>query len=615
MEYPVCKNPNCKSYGHAHPNCRCAADMAEGGEVSSFCGADRAHEPQCEYFAEGGQAVPEDAIPVDQFQSSEEAYGTPGQMALAGLEGAAKGIAGPLATLAEVKGLGVKPEDIKGREEENPVIHGAGVAAGLVGGALSGSELTQASLLGKAGAGVAEGLGVQGVKAAAVRLGVENALYALGDEASKAIANDPSSIQAAAAHVGLSGLIGAGGGAALGLASKAWTERIAPKAEEFLKDFAGTLKENAADHIATAEEEPIKNFFRPGTSALKRSRFPQAEVPAPDTAVELEEEVPSLAVGSRAAQKLSNYLSKAAGSTVGGAVGHLTGVPGAGALGAWIGHNSVSPIIKTYLPAIIKPFLNSEASAAGLKSAFDTMEAIVAGESAMGKAAESLFSGASSGVTAPSKQELHELDDNIHKLGENPEAMLALGGQLGHYMPAHQTALAETAQSAIEYLNGKRPMPTKPGILNQDIAPSHAEIAAYQRSLAIAQQPLVVLDSLKKGTLQPQDVQDLQNLYPALVPAIMNKVNRHMIDHMSKGQRVPFKMRWGLSMLMGQPMDALFSPQAIQAAQATHLPPVSPQQQAQAAPKGRSSGINKMGKAVELAQTPSESRQKALNKA
>jgi hypothetical protein len=610
MEYPVCKNPNCKSYGHAHPNCRCPADMAEGGEVSAFCGADRAHEPQCEYYADGG-AVPEGAIPVEQFQSSEDAYGTPGQMAVAGLEGAAKGIAGPLATLTETS-LGVKPEDIQGREQENPVIHGAGVAAGLVGGALSGSEFTQAGLLGKAGTAAAEQLGVQGVKAAAVRMGVENALYALGDEASKAIANDPSSIQAAAAHVGLSGLIGAGGGAALGLASKAWMVRIAPKAQEFVKDFSDTLKANAADSVATGEEEPIKNFFRPGTSALKRSRFGQAveaEAPAPE---------PAPTIGNKSAQKmvdhLSNLAADAVGSGLGAAAGHMTGIPGAGSLGAWIGHNSVKPIIRTYLPAILKPFLGSEASAVGLKSAFDAMEAIVAGESAMGRAAESLFSGASSGITAPSHQELHALDESVHGLSQNPEAMLALGGQLGHYMPAHQTALAETVQSAVNYLNGKRPMPAKPGILNQDIAPSHAEIAAYQRSLAIAQQPLTVIDLLKKGTLQPQDVQDIQNLYPALVPALMNKVNRHMIDHMSGGQRVPFKLRWGLSMLMGQPMDGLFSPQAIQAAQATHLP-AQPPQQAQAASKGRSSGINKMGKAVELAQTPSESRQKALTKA
>lgn len=50
-----CKNASCKSHGVPHPNCRCyGGDMAEGGEVESFCASDRAHNKDCEYYAEGG---------------------------------------------------------------------------------------------------------------------------------------------------------------------------------------------------------------------------------------------------------------------------------------------------------------------------------------------------------------------------------------------------------------------------------------------------------------------------------------------------------------------------------------------------------------------------------
>jgi hypothetical protein len=62
----VCKNPNCKSYGHSHPNCKCGAPSfsqqsknleydAEGGEVGRHCDSRQAHSPDCEHFAEGGQ--------------------------------------------------------------------------------------------------------------------------------------------------------------------------------------------------------------------------------------------------------------------------------------------------------------------------------------------------------------------------------------------------------------------------------------------------------------------------------------------------------------------------------------------------------------------------------
>ena len=73
QHYPPCINSSCKSFGKPHPNCRCyggisqhtgageAGHFADGGEVDKkhFCafGA-RVHEPDCEYFDEGGQAQP-----------------------------------------------------------------------------------------------------------------------------------------------------------------------------------------------------------------------------------------------------------------------------------------------------------------------------------------------------------------------------------------------------------------------------------------------------------------------------------------------------------------------------------------------------------------------------
>lgn len=48
-----CRNPNCKSEGKPHPNCRCYSRMAEGGEVDHVCASGNKHYPDCEYYAEG----------------------------------------------------------------------------------------------------------------------------------------------------------------------------------------------------------------------------------------------------------------------------------------------------------------------------------------------------------------------------------------------------------------------------------------------------------------------------------------------------------------------------------------------------------------------------------
>lgn len=56
--YPVCKNPNCKSRGQSHPNCRCGSNYAEGGKVASTCSKSIPHNSGCEYFVDGGPVQP-----------------------------------------------------------------------------------------------------------------------------------------------------------------------------------------------------------------------------------------------------------------------------------------------------------------------------------------------------------------------------------------------------------------------------------------------------------------------------------------------------------------------------------------------------------------------------
>jgi hypothetical protein len=54
-----CRNPNCKSHGKPHPNCRCYSAMADGGEVSPVCKTKSKHYPDCQYYAEGTPEVEE----------------------------------------------------------------------------------------------------------------------------------------------------------------------------------------------------------------------------------------------------------------------------------------------------------------------------------------------------------------------------------------------------------------------------------------------------------------------------------------------------------------------------------------------------------------------------
>jgi hypothetical protein len=53
-----CRNPNCKSMGKPHPNCRCyssAPHFAKGGKVRNFCAEYNKHESDCEYYKDPNQ--------------------------------------------------------------------------------------------------------------------------------------------------------------------------------------------------------------------------------------------------------------------------------------------------------------------------------------------------------------------------------------------------------------------------------------------------------------------------------------------------------------------------------------------------------------------------------
>ncbi len=609
--------------------------MAEGGEVEHFCSKDQAHKEGCEHFAGGGAVDfvpdgqqspapegPQGSIDFqldDQKAANEEKYGGLAGMAKTAALGSAEGLAGPLGTMA-AREAGLTPEAQEGMKQANPITYYGSKAAGFIaplvatGGESGLARLTLAGGLESAGKAASELAGVAGagrVATTAVKLGVENALFAGMDELSKVVNSDPSSIQQAMVHVGLSGLLGAGTGAIFGKAGDLWLSKLGPKADAFVADlqqglnkFSDSSKDIPQAYDPTYPESPVQEAANRVEDALSSLKNPPKSSP----------------LGSKFAdfiyKKASDAASEVASDTAGAMAGQLSGIPGGKYIGGMIGHYGLKPIIKTIMPTLIKPLLDMAPSGEGLKAGFEAINAIAKGDTMLNNISKGLFESGSSTMFSelkPEKALLDKLSDRVDDLSAHPEAMMGVGGSIGHYLPQHQSALASTAQNAINYLNNAKPMPTKPGVLDTPIEPSADSIAGYFRTLGIAQQPLVTMGYMKDGSLKPKDVQDLKALYPALYGSMVQKINNNMIEHMSKDGQVPFKVRSSLSMFTGQPMDNTFTQQSRMAVQSTFMAPQGPQQ-AQGAPR-KKKGTSAMGKAEKMAQTPSESRQEALNKA
>lgn len=634
-----CLNPNCASNGSPHPNCRCYSNMAKGGEVSYFCQHKQPHESNCEYFmAEGGTPsfdpdaflaerssldIPKQSnFNPDQFlaepvnaeseadarysahQELQSKYGTPSQQAIAGVEAVSKGLAGPLATGAE-RLMGINSEGIRGREEANPVTHLIGEVAGLV------SPIGQGALLGKTGSLavasiekfvpklVEKGI-LAGVAKSAVKLAAENALYQASDETSKMLVNDPNqSVSSAISNIGLAAAIGTMGGGILGSISPLWKASLGGKASKLIEDFKTRMKEHLelpAENVVHTISPTFKEVFDPFTKEIKtiesvlpdnipRSNFDPFTKKEMLTAEPVKEVKP---IESTPGGKLADMFIKHADSisaktlsgTVGAALGHATGIPYGGTIGAILGERALSPIIESILPAISKPMIEKMVSSEGLKSATDYGLMVIRGNKIAGDAVKALLK---PGVQVikdnyrPDQESRKKLEANLLRIQQDPTQITTIGGSVGHYFPDHAVALGSVASNVTNFLNTLRPIQQPKAPLDPPVPQSKVIKSEYDRALDIAEQPLVVLDSIKENTITSHDVLALQKMYPDLYRGLQQKVMNQIVEHVAKGETIPYKTRLGLSVFMGQPLDSTMNSTSIAAAQPSLQQPQSNQ--------------------------------------
>lgn len=259
--------------------------------------------------------------------------------------------------------------------------------------------------------------------------------------------------------------------------------------------------------------------------------------------------------------------------------------------------------------AMLKFLGSSEkVSSEGFKNAVHAASAVLKGESALNKSVASIFGPTTKVISEPSLKDRDKLKKQIDEVLIAPEKLLEMDSATGHYLPEHQIAKAEIAMRNLQYLASLRPKTDKLGVLDAERKPSKFEEAAYNQALNIAQQPLIVLKSVKEGSITQSELQHLQALYPALLMRMQSKVMQELTEKVSDGKTVPYKTRIGLSMFLGQPLDSSMQPQSIMSAQG-----LGNQQQQQAVPqqgKVTQSGLNKLSKLPENYMTPQQNRVK-----
>lgn len=311
---------------------------------------------------------------------------------------------------------------------------------------------------------------------------------------------------------------------------------------------------------------------------------------------------------SNTARTVNNLLSDAptALSVIAGMFGH-------GGIGALtyltkLGYSEGVPAMKY---GMLK-FLSSAqpVKAEGFKSMVQFMSNTMKGQNKIVKASEALFKGGALVLAAsqmPNTGDRTKLNKIVTKFEENPEMLLKIAnGNTGHYLPQHQTALTENVTKNLQYLQGIKPKPYRASPLDKEIDPSPEQMSRYNRALDVANNPLVVLQHAKDGTIQLSDLQDLKSMYPALYSNISQQVSNQMINRHADEEPIPYKTRMGISLLLGQPVDTSMQPASILAAQPKPKAPTPAMGEKQG--KGSKSAIGKSTKSYQTPEQASESR-------
>lgn len=288
----------------------------------------------------------------------------------------------------------------------------------------------------------------------------------------------------------------------------------------------------------------------------------------------LQESLNKASVGSRLADtwydKLAGKaIAETGGAGVGGAIGHSTGIPGAGLAGTYLG----GKLGESVLPSIIQPLLEKGANSQAFQQAMNFGQSVIKGDKLLSNSAKAIFQGGEliPKHLMPTTEKIEQLNDRVKELSANQNEMFKVGGDLGHYLPNHASALSETAMNAVNMINKFRPQNTKKLPLDADHPPSPMQKQAFNRALTVAQQPLMVMKHIKDGTLLPQDVEAVKTLYPKFYEKMSQQLVDEMTNHLADKKIVPYKLRQSMSLFLGQPLDSNLTPANIMAAQAVFM--------------------------------------------
>jgi hypothetical protein len=169
---------------------------------------------------------------------------------------------------------------------------------------------------------------------------------------------------------------------------------------------------------------------------------------------------------------------------------------------------------------------------------------------------------------------------------DSPPVGYAEGGEVSNPLPAPpvlqgtdamskhfptQNILLQAAKGRVNnYLNGLRPQDTQARLpFDKHMKNAEAE-RTYDKAVALATQPLSILNHVAGGTLTPDHLKHFGSMYPELHGELSRRMTQKITELQAKDETIPYRLRQSMSLFLGSPLDSTLTPTAMQAAQAVY---------------------------------------------
>lgn len=222
----------------------------------------------------------------------------------------------------------------------------------------------------------------------------------------------------------------------------------------------------------------------------------------------------------------------------------------------------------------------------------------------IGKGAKSIFTPAIEAVSkvkGPLIRNSTEDHKAVHKdltaLMGDPNAMIdklnESTGILHDTAPDTTQGLQQAMIRGVQFLSTKLPSPQEVSPFDKDeYEPSQSQLQDFNRYYSVVEDPTIIFDHLKDGTIGKEDIETLSTVYPSLYGEMKQAVLNEAINTMAKKEKIPYQTKLAVSMFLGEPIDKSFSSQAIQANQQAFM--AANQAQAQEQARASSTGMGKL---------------------